>query len=865
MNECVGLQRHNALRNLERNQVPFYIEDHTLQFSVKIYCSYAQSSSGDARMDTGHADNVNITSSVVCDPSKTTCFVEAEAIVKSSLAMPKMPSKIETRFETIKDFLAKPYLVGNVQYSTSTAANGNLLTLPIGNLLSTTSYWADKIRGFNLYRGTFVLRVQVNANPFQAGRLLIHYLPCYTQYVLIDNNYAQKVNANLLAKFQHPCIELDMRETAAIFKIPWIAPTEYFDLKNQLFDWGTVFVDAVTPLLVGASAPKNYVEVNFYGYWEDVELAAPSVPQAGSKDKVRRRKGFEVNHMDVEQEEAKPGPIANGLSAVASAASSLSVIPILAPITGPVEWMARVGSQVASIFGWSKPRVNNNQTIVFPQTLRYAATSDGSDPSFPLALIADNRVKTSDDYSITGEDEMSLKFLLSIPTFYSTIPWTVGTAVGTSLFSQKMYPDAFYTQGTVTHNSHTATFRQGAPLWYLNKLFMYWRGSWDITLKFVKTEFHSGRIQVTWTPNKTVTGGVTDLTSTLSLREIIDIREQTEVTLNLPYMIPESYLWTDSTASFSGNTSYYSGQIDIQILNDLMAPETCPQTIDILVFLKAGPDFEYQVPGQPGGVGYPGYFSSQSSSQDTIVSTGIAESAIQHVDMMHSSLSIGEHFVSIKQLLNRFSQLFSFDGFTTQASLGVYPFGYSSVSMNTSTGALSSIGFGGDIASLLVPMYAFQRGSARVALSVSNNTSSIMATLMPGSYHAHGQLTKNYFSPSMYPGGVGMGPVAPGNFVTGAALLAPAYSTAIADDGPSICYAQVPYQSRFPISLIPVSDGNVNTTNVYQNDFFPTQTVAFTIGTEAVSVSTSSLFRNFGDDFQLSFFVCAPPLLTAYV
>lgn len=815
------------------------------------------------RMDTGHADNVNITSDVVCDPAKTTCFVEAEAIVKSSMAMPKMPSKIETRFETIKDFLAKPYLVGNVQYSTSTAANGNLLTLPIGNLLSTTSYWADKIRGFNLFRGTFVLRVQVNANPFQAGRLLIHYLPCYTQYVLIDNNYTQKVNANLLAKFQHPCIELDMRETAAIFKIPWIAPTEYFDLKNQLFDWGTVFVDAVTPLLIGGSAPKNYVEVNFYGYWEDVELAAPSVPQAGSKDKVRRRK--DVLTQDVESKEAEMGPISKGLSGVATVANALSNIPVLAPITGPVEWMARVGSQVASIFGWSKPRVNNNQTIVFPQTLRYAATSDGTDPSFPLALIADNRVVTTDDYSITQEDEMSLKFLLSIPTFYTTIPWTVGTAIGSSLFQQKMYPDAFYTQGTVTHNSHTSTFRQGAPLWYLNKLFMYWRGSFDLTLKFVKTEFHSGRIQVTWTPNKTVTGGVTDLTSTLSLREIIDIREQTEVTLNLPYMIPESYLWTDSTASFSGNTSYYSGQIDIQILNDLMAPETCPQTIDILVFVKAGPDFEFEVPGQPAGVGYPGYFSAQSSSQDTIVNTGIAESTIQHVDMMHSSRSIGEHFVSVKQLLNRFSQLLCVDGgFSTPGSIGIYPFGFSSVSMNTSTGALSSIGLACDIGSLIAPMYAFQRGSARVAVTVNNSSAPTMATLMPGSYHAHGQLTKNYFLPSYYNGAFGLGPIAPANFVSGAALIAPAYSTAIADDGPSICYAQVPYQSRFPISLIPISDGNVNTTNVYQNDFYPTQTVVFGGGAN-FTMSNTSIFRNFGDDYQLSFFVCCPPLLTSYV
>jgi hypothetical protein len=247
------------------------------------------------------------------------------------------------------------------------------------------------------------------------------------------------------------------------------------------------------------------------------------------------------------------------------------------------------------------------------------------------------------------------------------------------------------------------------------------------------------------------------------------------------------------------------------------------------------------------------------------VSTGIAESAIQSVDMMHSSRSIGEHFVSIKQLLNRFSQMFILDStYSTVSVLGIYPFGFSNISMNSTTGALTGSGFGCDIGSLLAPMYAFQRGSARIGLSINNNAGPIMATLMPGYYHAHGQLTRNYFLPSMYPGQYTIGPIPPSTVGAVPATIASAYSTAIADDGPAICYAQIPYQSRFPISLIPCSDGNVNTTNVYQNDFFPTQTVVFSGANSEITAANSAIFRNFGDDYQLSFFVCCPPLLTAY-
>jgi len=361
-------------------------------------------------------------------------------------------------------------------------------------------------------------------------------------------------------------------------------------------------------------------------------------------------------------------------------------------------------------------------------------------------------------------------------------------------------------------------------------------------------------LQITWTPNKTVTTTPDSFTGFYSLREIVDVREQDEITLNLPYLIADPYLNTNTDY-----TDYYSGQLDVKVLNDLMSPETCAQNIQVLMFIKAGPDFEFQMPGSS-GKGYPGYFAAQSNQADVLVNTGIAESAIKNLNLKHASSCVGECFTSIKQLLNRFGQVVPYTGggFPTTTAFQWYPWMYSAGSIN-GAGALTSGSWGGDIVNLLAPMYLFQRGSQRLCITTENQSHLYTANVLNAYTNSvqswTGQIKAGFFFQ--------LGP----NIGLSAANWLPAYGYANGtpmipnDIGPGISYVQLPYMSRYPVSLIPVIDGLSNVTPV-SNGTFPWSTLYCT---GSAFGQTTVLNRSFGDDFQLSFFVCCPPLLNSYV
>ena len=63
----------------------------------------------------------------------------------------------------------------------------------------------------------------------------------------------------------------------------------------------------------------------------------------------------------------------------------------------------------------------------------------------------------------------------------------------------------------------------------------FWRGSINLHLKIIKTDYHSGRLLVTITPDD---AGLApnNSQSTYSLRQVIDIRQNTEHVINLPYL-----------------------------------------------------------------------------------------------------------------------------------------------------------------------------------------------------------------------------------------------------------------------------------------------------------------------------------------
>lgn len=777
--------------------------------------------------------NPTDTTGTVVDATRTTAFVENTKLIKSEWNGTTQSDTIEVKFMSIKDFLGKPYLVNSFTWNNADALNTVKYQVNPGTLLSSVVPWANKLIGFNLVRGDFHFRIEIIANRFQQGMLVNHYLPNAPNF---PASYALMHNATMNGCLQQPHILINASDSGAEITIPYISPTSYYSLKDGTYDWATNYIRVLSPLNSGPSG-ETFARVNVYAWVENVELAAPLCPQSSSED--------------------TPGPISVGLGHVAKAAGSFARIPMLRSVATSVEWASRFGSGLASVFGWSKPIESTQPHIVARNTWRYSGVSDGADTSVPLGLIHDNELDTK-KFSIRKVDEMSTQFLYSIPNYMGNVSWTTSMVSGTSLLQRITSPSVMSQNGITVHAGHSTTWNQGAPVFLLSNIFQFWRGSIKLKIKLIKTEMHKGKLQVTFTPSNSTPLTSPDLvTSIYSLRHIIDVAEKDTFELTMPYMVNTNYLQCSN--------GLYSGVIDVLVLNELRCPETCAPSIDILYWLEPGDDFEFAVPGKflnP----VPSPFIPQASIEDdtdTIIKGGIGGSKTETLTLSPSIQSVGEHFTSLKQLLNRLSPVV-FPGLYPLAgdTAAVWPYFSGEVAMNTTTGALiQPIGFS-DAFSMFYNMFAYYRGGVRI--SISPNNDHLTTNQIP-------QSTQISLVPYNYPfptnqvigtaGGNNMGKRAVLAFggASGVVNLCP--SATETDYGIGMFSAKVPYHSRTPISLCATAN-----TTVLQTPDAPISVVNFSSPTSETDVfNRSTLYRSTMDDFQFEFFVGCPPILSSYL
>jgi len=94
-----------------------------------------------------------------------------------SIGSKLLDSGLDAREHEIRDFLGRPVLCTSGTFSSTTVAGSQLSTIPLPSACLSNAAYADKLRGFYGFRAKMVCRVQVNAQRFQQGRLLLHYLP----------------------------------------------------------------------------------------------------------------------------------------------------------------------------------------------------------------------------------------------------------------------------------------------------------------------------------------------------------------------------------------------------------------------------------------------------------------------------------------------------------------------------------------------------------------------------------------------------------------------------------------------------------------------------------------------------------------
>jgi len=300
-----------------------------------------------------------------------------------------------------------------------------------------------------------------------------------------------------------------------------------------------------------------------------------------------------------------------------------------------------------------------------------------------------------------------LDVFLTKPTLLTKFTWASTQATGTQLANFIVTPlhGVARTLDGVAGFCHT-------PMSLLNEHFEWWRGDFIYTFHFVKTPMHSGRIALVFTPqaNLTPPAVATSLdNSVYALRTIVDLRESSTVSVQIPFNASTCYRHCQLV------TESILGYLTMYVVDELVSPTTCPQTIEVLPWISAAPGFEFACPRNTSELPVFGL---------SIVATpqsGIMIGGYKHMmdDNMESSRKcIGERVTSLRQLLRVSRQL---KWSTTYVTAPVLPGDVTimafMVQVSFRIGGVSNIPTHyGDLISLLSTCYLFSRGSMRIKL-----------------------------------------------------------------------------------------------------------------------------------------------------
>jgi len=764
-------------------------------------------------------DNVNTTQAA------STNFVDNGTVIETNTRSidTKVYGPAPYDSNEIADFLAKPVRVNGGELLTSDTVNQVKFTTSISSLLNSNQIWYRKIAGYNLIRATCNVKLVVNANPFQQGRLILNFIPGWRH---LNTGEQAAYNVNLGQVTTSPNIELDMQDTSVEFSIPYISPFSYFDRIQDLYDWGTIWLRIISPLQTGSSGSTS-CEYAIFVHWTDVELAAPifgpEMNASGSRKTVAK-----LLHSREANKANSKGFIESASDKVMGVANLLSGYGV--PGASLVSAAADAAGSIASIFGWSKPVNSEIPKYVIAHPMRGTNIYDSSNNADSMGMS--NSPLVPPNFQLFGStmDEMSWDFLKAVPAYLTSFNFSTSNVYNDLLYSLGTAPGTMLQAGTKTVLTSTVTYGTGSPAFWLAQLFGKYRGGIKVTFKFVKTAYHSGRIAITYVPNSSA--GVSFDQSVYVLREIVDLRTSSEISLVLPYVRAENYLPINTA----------SGLLQVRVLNELRTPETASQDIKCLVYVSGAPDFELACPTPRAGIRH---FTPEmdSSVPKNMVEKGIGDSVIQIASMDHNTLSIGDPFVSIKQLLNCSRRVYSGSGTVSSQTGVVAPFALA-VSRYTTSGTAfadpDSLNL--DYLALLSNGYSFFRGGIRITRTFNAGTVGGYVGVLP--------LTSSFAQSSLAASSISTTTVGTGVSTVYTLNQINIYTERALD-------INVPFWNNTPISYVRYQ----STTSAYPTDVsYPDSRLFYSL-----TNATTEIYRSGMDDYCLGYFRGFMPIVLGVV
>lgn len=767
----------------------------------------------------------------------------------------------------------------------------------------------NKVDGFVALKARVRIRVEVNSQPFQAGVLMMHYIP-YADYM---NSHTQWIStstsANTTAASGCAHVLMNLANTTSMeFVTPYISPYLFFNLATGQGSFGHVAVSVASPLASAASSSASYT---IWANFEDVQLRYPTdAPTTTQYAQV----GAEIANR------TRRGAISGAVGGVGRAISDVLPYVGLGWLSSPARMLSNTAEHVLNILGFSKPTVEAPNTIVKSSPTRYMLNADGADTSHKLGLCANNELATISGWAGTDHDEMRLDYIVSRPNYCRAFEWKTTDNADDSIFSMPVSP--LWTQSTSARSANNyARETRLTQVAKVASLFGLWRGTMVYTFHVAKTQFHSGRLRVSFRPYVYDVTKATDSKfinmPAYAYTEEIDLSAGTTFTFKVPFVSVRPWMHTqydlDTTIVSGDARNCATGTVQVSVINPLMAASTVSSTVEALVFVHME-DAQFAIPTKSLYLPYGTPNVAQVGGARVVRTKESAQTMdipLREVSLAPYSSCIGETHASLRQLLKRFAYVGSIklgklqssvskigssgNGFvvfpwapvvapnnTVENTAGIMKPKYSNSWSYTQTGTTTVLQVQ-DLYSSVYAMYAFFRGSMRIKIVLREKGANFGSDLpiriyinnmaMPASGNHSPFMTQDVASDFGSGDNLGTGPlqvlwdVAKTTASGEANKTGFIYQPGFAEDAMVLRFDlegcvefEVPYHASG--HMCPTSYGNytpVNTRSIFYP--IPTVTVAgigLSTGKATLDGCVFDIYRAIGDDFSFGGLVGVP-------
>lgn len=610
-----------------------------------------------------------------------TTFVEDSpkdvAILESIVQTVPRTARDET-YSSLYAFLTRPIHVAS---GTWTDADASLtfnhgehedallqqLTFP-DVLLEKSSGFICKLKDYALLRASVDIRIQLNATPMQSGKLWAMFAPFQSDVTgrWVDTTY------NLSGITGYDGIEIDLAAAnSVVLTVPFCTFRESYNLVTGQGRFGEFFLWALSPLRLGT------VDYTITASFKDLHLSVPSPLStvllsteqfAKFLQKMIKERDTLVGDaddvlMNIAYTPQLPLPQAQILEKVMGGVTNIldtatNVVNTVTHAASAVIPLASTLASSAAMFGFSKPSNESATSLCTSKPARSIHQTSGSEDVVRLSGDPMCSLGGTEDLYTTNVDEMSLAYILKRPNIVDTFTMTVDDTEGSSLIDIPITPSYCKKYGGPSNAKGRYAATQLA---YVSNLFAYWTGTLNYVVKFAKTPFHSARIRISYWPF-TDSYDSDSLSNAYSI--VMELRESSEISFSIPYVSTLPWLQTNSFHHDIGCT----GRLRISVLNSLRNAGDTDSTIDGFIWISAGEDFKLtgfgynasayaiepfvQVPLPTQAVAQVGEINISSSN--TVQNSSTMSMLRTTSDPAYAIYScVGEHFVSLRQLLKR--------------------------------------------------------------------------------------------------------------------------------------------------------------------------------------------------------------------